>query len=198
MLSGIRANNIRLVDRAPGPRAPGQPEPPARARAGPARRPRRRPRAGRSSSSTSTTASRTPTSWSATCTCRSSARCRSWSRRSPGERSRDLLALQEPKSVYAEAYRAVRTNLLFSSPDNPPRVFVVTSPGQQEGKTVTAVNLAITMALSEQAGAARRRRHAQAPHPQDLRHREHVRPLEPDRGRARRRPRAAERPRCRR
>ena len=66
-----------------------------------------------------------------------------------GERSRDLLAFQEPKSVYAEAYRAVRTSLLFSSPDNPPRVFVVTSSGQQEGKTVTAVNLAITMALSE-------------------------------------------------
>jgi capsular exopolysaccharide synthesis family protein len=66
-----------------------------------------------------------------------------------GELARDLLALKEPRSVYAEAYRALRTNLLFSSPDNPPRVFVVTSAGQQEGKTVTAVNLAITMALSE-------------------------------------------------
>lgn len=66
-----------------------------------------------------------------------------------GELARDLLALKEPRSVYAEAYRAVRTNLFFSSPDNPPRVFVVTSAGQQEGKTMTAVNLAITMALSE-------------------------------------------------
>jgi len=64
-----------------------------------------------------------------------------------GPGSRDLLALQEPTSVYAEAYRAVRTNLLFASPDNPPRVMAVTSPGAQEGKTLTAVNLAITMAL---------------------------------------------------
>lgn len=65
-----------------------------------------------------------------------------------GERSRDLLALQEPKSIYAEAYRAVRTSLLFSSPDNPPRIMVVTSPGPQEGKSLTSVNLAVTMALT--------------------------------------------------
>ncbi len=65
-----------------------------------------------------------------------------------GEHSRDLLALQEPKSIYAEAYRAVRTSLLFSSPDNPPRLMVVTSPGPQEGKSLTAINLAVTMALT--------------------------------------------------
>jgi len=66
-----------------------------------------------------------------------------------GPLSRDLIALKEPKSVYAEAYRAVRTSILFSSPDNPPRVFVVTSSGQQEGKSLTAINLAITMALND-------------------------------------------------
>jgi len=66
-----------------------------------------------------------------------------------GPLARDLVALKEPKSVYAEAYRAVRTSILFSSPDNPPRVFVVTSMGQQEGKTLTAVNLAVTMALND-------------------------------------------------
>ena len=66
-----------------------------------------------------------------------------------GPLSRDLIAMKEPKSVYAEAYRAVRTSILFSSPDDPPRVFVVTSSGQQEGKTLTAVNLAITMALND-------------------------------------------------
>jgi capsular exopolysaccharide synthesis family protein len=63
--------------------------------------------------------------------------------------SPDLIVLQEPKSVYAEAYRVVRTSLLFSSPDNPPRILVVTSPGPQEGKSVTSVNLAMTMALGE-------------------------------------------------
>jgi len=64
------------------------------------------------------------------------------------ERARDLLALRDPKSVAAEAYRAVRTSLLFSSPDNPPRTFLVTSSGPQEGKSTTAINLAITMALT--------------------------------------------------
>jgi polysaccharide biosynthesis transport protein len=65
-----------------------------------------------------------------------------------GERSRDLIALQEPKSIYAESYRTVRTSLLFSSPDDPPRTFVVTSSGPQEGKTLTATNLAVTVALT--------------------------------------------------
>ena len=66
-----------------------------------------------------------------------------------GPLSRDLIALQEPKSVYAEAYRTVRTSILFSSPDKPPRVFAVTSAGQQEGKSLTAVNLAVTLALND-------------------------------------------------
>lgn len=66
-----------------------------------------------------------------------------------GPFSRDLIAMKEPKSVYAEAYRAVRTSILFSSPDNPPRVFAITSSGQQEGKTLTAINLAVTLALND-------------------------------------------------
>jgi capsular exopolysaccharide synthesis family protein len=35
---------------------------------------------------------------------------------------------------------------MFLSPDKPLRTFVVTSPGPEEGKTTTAINLAITMA----------------------------------------------------
>jgi capsular exopolysaccharide synthesis family protein len=66
-----------------------------------------------------------------------------------GPLSRDLISMKEPKSVYAEAFRSVRTSILFSSPDDPPRVFVVTSSGQGEGKSLTAINLAITMALNE-------------------------------------------------
>ncbi|MHB8836115.1 MAG: polysaccharide biosynthesis tyrosine autokinase [Candidatus Methylomirabilia bacterium] len=66
-----------------------------------------------------------------------------------GPLSRDLIAMNEPKSVYAEAYRTVRTSILFSSPDNPPRVFAITSSGQQEGKSLTAINLAVTMALND-------------------------------------------------
>lgn len=64
------------------------------------------------------------------------------------EHALDLLSLLDPGTAQAEAYRAVRTSLLFSSPDNPPRAFVITSAGPQEGKSLTAVNLAITMALN--------------------------------------------------
>ena len=60
----------------------------------------------------------------------------------------DLISLEDPKSPYAEAYRTVRTSLLFSSPKDPPRTIVVTSPGPREGKTANAVNLAVTMAAA--------------------------------------------------
>jgi capsular exopolysaccharide synthesis family protein len=45
----------------------------------------------------------------------------------------------------AEAYRSVRTSLLLSSPGHPPRTIVVTSAAPSEGKTTTAVNLAISL-----------------------------------------------------
>jgi capsular exopolysaccharide synthesis family protein len=48
----------------------------------------------------------------------------------------------------AECCRAIRTNVLFMSPDKPPRTLLITSAGPQEGKTTTAVNLGITLAQS--------------------------------------------------
>lgn len=66
----------------------------------------------------------------------------------PGVTGHDLLVHHQPKSAVAECVRAVRTNLLFMSPDKPPRTILVTSSGPQEGKTTTAVSLAITMAGS--------------------------------------------------
>jgi succinoglycan biosynthesis transport protein ExoP len=62
--------------------------------------------------------------------------------------SKDLYVLSHPKSAVAECCRAIRTNLLFMTPDNPARRLLVTSAGSQEGKTTTAVNLAITLAQS--------------------------------------------------
>ena len=53
-----------------------------------------------------------------------------------------------PKSQVAESLRAIRTNLLFMSADNPARRILVTSPSPQEGKTTVAINLAIVMAQS--------------------------------------------------
>jgi capsular exopolysaccharide synthesis family protein len=65
-----------------------------------------------------------------------------------GPLARDLISAHEPKSLYAEAYRSLRTGVFFTSPDNPPKVLMVTSTGPQEGKTVTTINLALAIAAS--------------------------------------------------
>jgi succinoglycan biosynthesis transport protein ExoP len=51
---------------------------------------------------------------------------------------------------FAEAFRAVRTNLLFSSAQEGSRSIVITSSGPNEGKTVVACNLAAALAQSGQ------------------------------------------------
>lgn len=60
--------------------------------------------------------------------------------------ARDLHIFREPKSLIAECTRAVRTNLLFMSPDKPFKRLLVTSSGPQEGKSTIVINLGITMA----------------------------------------------------
>jgi capsular exopolysaccharide synthesis family protein len=62
--------------------------------------------------------------------------------------SRDLYILTHPKSAVAECCRSIRTNLLFSTPDRPAKALLISSAGPQEGKTTSAVNLAITLAQS--------------------------------------------------
>ena len=61
-------------------------------------------------------------------------------------RMRQLISLHSPKSLAGEAYRGLRSSLLLSSIDRPPRVIVITSAFPGEGKTTTAVNCAITLA----------------------------------------------------
>jgi len=58
----------------------------------------------------------------------------------------ELVTLHNPGSLITESYRVLRTNILYSSPDNPLRTLVVTSPLPSEGKTTTAGNLAVVMA----------------------------------------------------
>jgi capsular exopolysaccharide synthesis family protein len=58
----------------------------------------------------------------------------------------DLAANAKTGSAIAEAFRAVRTSILFSRSDKPVRSILVTSAGPGEGKTTVAVNLAITLA----------------------------------------------------
>jgi capsular exopolysaccharide synthesis family protein len=59
-----------------------------------------------------------------------------------------LVVQRSPKSSTAEFCRAIRTNLLFMSPDRPLATLLVTSSGPEEGKTTTAIDLAIAMAES--------------------------------------------------
>jgi polysaccharide biosynthesis transport protein len=51
---------------------------------------------------------------------------------------------------FAEAFRAIRTNLLFSSAQEGSRSILVTSTGPGEGKSLVASNLAISLAQAEQ------------------------------------------------
>jgi non-specific protein-tyrosine kinase len=54
--------------------------------------------------------------------------------------------LREFHSLAAEAYRMLRTNLIFLRTDQALRSLVVTSAGMGDGKTTTAVNLAVAFA----------------------------------------------------
>ena len=54
-----------------------------------------------------------------------------------------LMAYQQPTSALAEAYRSMRTALTFSTAEGAPKVMQFTSVVPNEGKTTTAVNIAI-------------------------------------------------------
>ena len=57
-----------------------------------------------------------------------------------------LVAYTDPRSAAAEAYRALRTNIQFASPDKPLRTLLATSTSPEDGKSTTLANLAITLA----------------------------------------------------
>lgn len=61
-------------------------------------------------------------------------------------RRRDLITHYDPKSLPAEAFRTLRSNLEFISLDKQGKSFLVTSSFVQEGKTFNAVNLALSIA----------------------------------------------------
>lgn len=56
--------------------------------------------------------------------------------------------LRHPESMLAEAFRALRTSVLLSRPDGAHQLVMVTSANPGEGKTCTAVNLALALAQS--------------------------------------------------
>jgi capsular exopolysaccharide synthesis family protein len=65
----------------------------------------------------------------------------------PDAEAQPLIALRA-QSPALEAFRTMRTTLQFVDVDNPPHQIVITSARENEGKTTTACNLAITMAQS--------------------------------------------------
>ncbi len=66
--------------------------------------------------------------------------------------SKELVAYSDNKGAIAEAYRSIGTFILFSSAGRPPKVMLVTSPRQGEGKTTTAVNTAMSIVKSGSKG----------------------------------------------
>ena len=57
-----------------------------------------------------------------------------------------LTVAQKPKSIFAEAYRSLRTAILLSLAGSPPRSLLITSAQTGDGKTTTSLNLAIVLA----------------------------------------------------
>ncbi len=63
-----------------------------------------------------------------------------------GNRSGELVVKNHPKSVISEAYRLLRTNINFLSPDKDLKTVLITSGNPDEGKSIIAANLAISLA----------------------------------------------------
>ncbi|MBN8235130.1 CpsD/CapB family tyrosine-protein kinase [Halobacillus kuroshimensis] len=61
-------------------------------------------------------------------------------------RAKNLVTKNNPKSPIAEQFRAIRTNLQFTSVDKDLETMVVTSANPSEGKSVTTANVAVVFA----------------------------------------------------
>lgn len=59
---------------------------------------------------------------------------------------KNLIDFSRDESIASEAYRSLRTNLIYSSPDKPIRTMLFTSSGPGEGKSLTVANVALAYA----------------------------------------------------
>lgn len=62
-----------------------------------------------------------------------------------------LVTVQEPLGAATEAYRSLRTNLLYSLVDAPSKTIVLTSPNPREGKSTSCSNLGVVLAQAERS-----------------------------------------------
>jgi len=63
-----------------------------------------------------------------------------------GDDNIETYLLKNPLSPLSESYRLIRSGLLLSSAEHPPKTIVITSMGPKEGKTSTTTNLARILA----------------------------------------------------
>ena len=68
----------------------------------------------------------------------------------PDDLHTHVLTNMDQKSGLSEAYRNVRSSLLFSSGPNSPRVIALTSAVPKEGKTTTSLNISVSLAQAGQ------------------------------------------------
>lgn len=71
---------------------------------------------------------------------------RSWAVGNGASNGESLVTVSDFRSSSAEAFRTLRTNLIFSQAVQSLKTIVITSPSPQDGKTTTAANLAVTFA----------------------------------------------------
>lgn len=62
------------------------------------------------------------------------------------DRRSRLVAGRDPRAAAAEAFRSLRTNIVFSRPEQAPKTIVFTSAAPGDGKSTNAANLVITLA----------------------------------------------------
>ena len=65
-------------------------------------------------------------------------------------KKRNLITYTNPDSIISEQYRTIRTNIHFLNRDKKSNILLVTSPGNWEGKSTTASNIAVSMAQQKE------------------------------------------------
>lgn len=68
-----------------------------------------------------------------------------FTRKNKQKKEKELILTQEVPFLVEEAYKSLRTNVVFSLPKEENKIVEITSAYQNEGKSVTAINLALSL-----------------------------------------------------
>lgn len=61
-----------------------------------------------------------------------------------------LITYFNPDSIISDQFRMIRTNIMFLPSDRKNRIFLITSPSREEGKSTTTANLAVSLAQQKE------------------------------------------------